>query len=112
NDAMAHRGQPPDFRARARPIEQECERAVVTGWLAFGPRVLVERLARRVDGAEPGAAQELLEVPGDHPRERGAVDVEDRELKARRAGVEYEDCVGHSASATRAGRAANARAIP
>jgi hypothetical protein len=112
NDAMAHRSQSSDAGARLQPIEQECEGAIVTGWLAFGPRMLVDARARRIDATKTSPTQELFEIARDDRCEPGAVDVEDRELEARRAGVDHQDGVGHRANAAPVARAANAQATP
>ena len=94
HDTMAYRTQHVRGERIAQVADQELHRAVVAERVI--PRALGQRRPGRVPRQEPGPGREALELPALHERRLARPQREERELEARRAGVEDEDGVGHA----------------
>ena len=86
-------------RVAPQPVDDVRERAVVAEPLARGPALARRRSGRRRPWRRSAArVQSALDLAAGDQRQLGALRREQRELDARRAGVQDEDRVGHRAS--------------
>jgi transposase len=59
------------------------------------PAVLCQEIRLRVEGRELRRGMQVFDVTAQMQSESAAIDEEDGEFQARRARVQYENCVGH-----------------
>src|SRR5678816_2545337 len=83
---------------RAQVSDQVFERAVMAELRAIGPGLRLELVAIRILGLESRLREETFDLAAQHRLECAALGEEHRELDARRAGVQYQDCVSHDGS--------------
>jgi hypothetical protein len=97
-DAVSDRTQLMFAALRAQVSDQVFERTGMPELRAVGPRLAFELVAVGILGLEARLGKERFDLTAQHRLERAVPGEENRELDARRACVEYQDCVSHDRS--------------